>query len=77
MKNEVKKIVSNWIIATDKAYPPEKMSVEQKNERLHGIKTVINFLNRLDNDGLLNKMTIIYPTTHPVKELRSVPIKFN
>lgn len=77
MTSTVKKIIKNWVDCCDKANPPKNLSYELKSERIHGIKTVIKFLNQLEKDGLLSKLTTIYPTTHPINDYKKVPIKFN
>lgn len=77
MKIQVKKIVRNWLDACDSAIKIENLNQEEKQDRIHGIKSVITFCNRLESDNLLDKLTIIYPLQHPIKEYRKVPIKFN
>jgi hypothetical protein len=77
MKTKVKKIVKNWMDACDSAIEIENLNQEEKQDRIHGIKSVIDFCNRLEADNLLDKLKTVYPLQHPIKEYRKVPIKFN
>lgn len=76
MTPRVKQIVKNWVNVCNEAYPPNSLSNELKQERIHGIKTVIKFCNQLEKDNLIDKLENIYPLTHPISDYRKVPIQF-
>lgn len=76
MTQQVKNTVSNWIEDFDNAHDYNKLTKEQKKERMINIKAIILFCNEFEKYNLWHKFKTVYPMSHPSQTIRTIPINF-
>jgi hypothetical protein len=71
MTPRVKKILKNYFNSID-----NQKELMTNEEYIHFVKCVIRFVNKMEHDNLIDKINTFYPSTHPIKTLRNIPIIF-
>jgi hypothetical protein len=76
MSPSVKQTLRDWIAAIDNSNPLEKLSKQEKEERMFRIKSAMNMLNSMEKNSVFTKLKVMYPLGHVDQKIRQIPIKF-
>lgn len=74
MSPSVKHTLKDWIAAIDNSNPIEKLSKQEKIERMFRIKSAMKMLNDMEKNNLFTKLKVMYPLGHVNQTVRHIPI---